>query len=381
MSWVSLATIGLFSNVFRSALALLSLVATFALFGVLQGALDNFRVAISGLEQSTDRLRITSRISQTDPLPMSHLARIASIDGVAAVVPSSYLLAYYQDRANWVGGFAIDAQSEFEVFKEFRVSHQAVEHMSRLRNGAVVGKRLADQHGWKVGDVVPLISQVHQTQDGTTHWEFEIVGLYEADNPRDARAFLVNHAYFDEHRQSGKGSVASFWVTVSNPSEVQNVARRIDAAFANSADETLSQSVADLAYSRIRQLGNVDLMVRSVVGAALLMAFFVVGNTVRQSVHQRIPEFAVLRALGFVDRQLACLVIVEVAILSVLGAGIGIAISSVVLAIVPADFGVFVMRTSTIVSAALLALVFAVACALVPTLYVHRMSVVAALRR
>lgn len=365
----------------RSVLTSLCVAAAFALFGVLQGIDDTFDSAVSGLETTSRQLFVSSRVSRTDPLPLSHLAQIDNVPGVEAAVQVTSLLGYFQEPKNWVGGFAVDVDREFAVFREFRIDSQALARIRELKTGAVIGRGLADRYGWKAGDRVPITSAVWQNAEGSNVWEFDIVGIYDAPDPRSTLAFILRYDHFDDGRTTQKGTVTSFAVRVKSAEEAQPVSRRIDALFANSASETVTQSGREMYFNRIRQLGDVKLMVRSIVTATLLLMLFVIGNAIRQSVDERMWEFGVLQSLGFSRTRVVTFVVIEALALAATGCVMGIAIASMLITAVPEQLGDFSMPAITIAKAVLIAVGVAVASSLQPAWRILRLPVVNALRR
>lgn len=376
-----LAGAGVARHPMRSVLTVLCVAAAFALFGVLQGINDTFDGAVEGLDSLARQLIVTSRVSRTDPLPISHLAQIERTPGVVAVVPVTSLLGYYQESRNWVGGFAVDVDREFAVYSDFRVDEAALARIHELRNGAIIGRGLAERYGWKVGDRVPITSFVWQTSKGSNAWEFDIVGIYDAKEPSAAQAFILRYDYFDEERRQQEGTVSSFVARVGSAGEAQAVGRRIDALFANSAGETLTQSGREMYFNRIRQLGDVKRMVHAVLAATLLLMLFVITNTVRQSSDERMWEFGVLQSLGFSTSSVVALVAVEALTLVAAGAVIGLAAASVLITLVPQSFGKFDLPSSTLLKGVLICCAVALVSASQPAWRIVRLPVVSALRR
>jgi putative ABC transport system permease protein len=378
---MDVALAGIAKHPTRSVLTALCVSAAFALFGVLQGINDTFDGAIAGLETISRQLFVTSKVSRTDPLPISHLAQIEAIPGVEAAVQTAFLLGYFREEKNWVNGFAVDMDKELAVFNEFRADSDALARIRELKTGAIIGRGLADRYGWKAGDRVPLTSLVWETPEGSYTWEFDIVGIYDAPDPRTTQAFLLRYDYFDERRTMGKGTVSSFAVRVRSADEAKPVAQRIDAAFANSAGETVTQSGREMYFNRIRQLGDVKLMVRSVLTATLLLMLFVITNTIRQSADERMWEFGVLQSLGFSRANVISLVVIEALTLAAAGAVVGVAAASVLISVVPEEFGEFALPVATLTKAALIAIAVAVVSALQPGWRILRLPIVNALRR
>jgi putative ABC transport system permease protein len=373
MNFVKLATSGLRRNRMRVLLNMLSISFAFALFGVLVGVDQSFDDTIVGLDSDSRRLFVASRVSQVDQLPLAYLEKIKGIKGVRAVVPSTRLLAYFQDPANWIGGFAVEPAAEFAVYDELRVPVDQIRAMSMTRTGAIVGRQLAEAHQWKIGDKVPLISPVWQRSDGASHWVFDLVGIYDAPDPSLGRSFLFNYAYFNEARAFARDTVGTFIVGVEAGEDPRRVSSAIDEAFANSADETLTLSGKETRRNRLRQLGDIKLVVTSVVGATLVLLFFLIANEMRQSMDNRVGEFAMLRAIGFTGGYISALVVAEALILMLSGAVLGFMVAAQMITMLPKDVGEFELPLRTLGTGFGIAITLALASALVPALRASRL--------
>ena len=170
------------------------------------------------------------------------------------------------------------------------------------RTGMIVGRNLANQYGWKIGQKVPIASNIFPQQDGSKNWTFDLVGIYDGkdeDWQRSTNAGWINFAYFDEANQFGRGMAGTYTIKLADPEQAEQVARTIDAMFENSPDETKTQTEKDFNIGFIRQIGDIGLIVRWILFAVFFTLLLVVGNTIAQSVRERIPELAILKTLGF----------------------------------------------------------------------------------
>jgi putative ABC transport system permease protein len=79
--------------------------------------------------------------------------------------------------------------------------------------------------------------------------------------------------------------------------------------------------------SELQFVGDANFFTHAVVGAVFFMPLFITGNTMMQSIHERIPEFAVLKTLGFSDKKVLCLVIAESVLLCLFAAVTGLLLS------------------------------------------------------
>src|SRR6185503_15981655 len=196
---------GLFRKKTRTVLTLLSIVVAFALFGLLQAVQVAFESGADAAD--TMRLLTTARYSIIEPLPMSYLRRIEQVPGVVGVASADWFGAKYQNESNAFPVFAVDPARYLDMYPEFTIEPAQREAFSRTRTGAVAGKRLADRFGWKVGQKLPISSEIHAKADGSMSWEFDLVGIIDADDPAvrgNTDMVLINVAYFDEARQIGR---------------------------------------------------------------------------------------------------------------------------------------------------------------------------------
>jgi putative ABC transport system permease protein len=315
----------------RTIFTLLSVVVAFLLFGVLE-TVDHAFSHPSGGASGADKLVTMNKYSITLPLPFTDVQQIRSVPGVEEVTWLTWFGGYYQESKNFVFALPIDTDTYFNLHKdEFIVSDAEMQAFRDTRTGGLVNVALMKKFGWKVGDKVPLHSTIWTQKDGSLDWTFDVVGTFDAKDPtqasQQASSLLFHYELFDEGRSFGKGNVGWIEERVADPSQASDVANRIDALFANSPDETKTQPAKDFAMAFIKQLGDVGFVLRAILGAVFFTLLFLTGNTMMQSVRERVPEFAVLKTLGFSDAAVLGLVMAESLLLCVAAALVGLALS------------------------------------------------------
>ena len=314
----------------RTILTLLSVVTAFLLFGLLQAVNVMFSAGADFV--GATRLVTQARVSFTTSLPMRLLPEIESIPGIKAVMWQQWFGAVWQENTQ-LFFFATDPARLHTVYPEYVMPDEQWKAFEQTRTGMIVGRILADKHGWRIGDKVPILSNIFPQKDGSKAWTFDLVGIYDgkdADWQRNTNLGWINYAYFDEANQFGSGMAGTFTLSLADPDQAEQTAQAIDARFENSPDETKTQTEKDFNIGFLRQIGDIGLIVRWILFAVFFTLLLVVGNTIAQSVRERIPELAILKTLGFTDRSVLGFVLAEAAAMCAIGGLVGLAIATLI---------------------------------------------------
>jgi putative ABC transport system permease protein len=362
----------------RTIFTLLSIMIAFLLFGLLQGV--NAWLNAFGTGSNANRLYVVSRVSQIQPLPSAYLHQIQAVPGIRQATYVAGITAFYQEKSNNLLALATDVKTFFSLYPEWQVAPEQLAAMSRTRAGAIVAAPLMRTFGWKIGDRIPLRTSVMK-QDGSADWDFEIVGIYDVpSSPTEANRILVNYAYFDEARRLERGTAWAFVLAVDDPTRSAQICAAVDALFVNSAYETVTQDEKAYVQGQLRQLGDVGLMANAIVAAVLFTLLFLTGNTMMQSVRERTPELAILKTVGFSDRAVTVLVLIESVLLCVLAASLGLAAAAAVFPVAAALGIAGSALPPKVVGAGLaIAVVLALASGLPPAWRAQRLVIVNAL--
>ena len=309
----------------RTALTILSVLIAFLLFALLN-AVGHALTAGAPLS-AAQRLVVIDKISLINLLPISYGNKIAAIPGVRAVTHATWFGGYYQDPKNQFGQFPTDAEAYFDIYPELELLDEQFEAFMNNRTGAIVGEALAEQYGWKVGDRIPISATIWTKKDGGRTWEFDLEGIFTTSDPRGTTAFMLfQYDYFNEARQFGDGLVGWYVLSVAGGADPVEVANAIDAEFANSPRETETSTEQAFVASFAKQYGNIALIVQLILGAVFFTLLLVTGNTMAQSVRERVPELAVLKTVGFKDGTVLGIVMAESILIMVIGGGLGLGI-------------------------------------------------------
>jgi putative ABC transport system permease protein len=372
---------GLWRKRARTILTMLSIVVAFLLFGLLQGINQGIK---SGLgDSSNDRLWTTSRMSSISAMPISLLEGIKSVKGVREVAHISFFGGYYQDAKNTLPAYATNIDAFAAVYPELRITAANISAMKTTRAGALLGRPLAKKYNWKVGDKVPVGTTIWTDKNGSNSWSFDIVGIFDPD-PRFANSplgsgFWLNYEFWDEGRAFGNHTVHQYITAIDDPTHAVAVAAAIDKLNENSPQETRTQTENAALQSQLKQLADIDFIANAIVGAVMFTLLFLTGNTMMQSVRERIPELAVLKTLGFSSFTVCVLVLLESLLLCLAAAVVGLLLSAVAMRIVGSALGTGSIPPAVVVDGFAIAVLLAMISGLAPALRAQRLNIVDAL--
>jgi putative ABC transport system permease protein len=380
MKYLPLICAGLMRKKLRSLLTMLSIMIAFLLFGLLQGVNSAFSNSVEGAH--LDRLVVQGKISLTEQLPLAYEDRIAHVPGVTGVTFATWFGGYYQDPKNNIFTYPVEVATYFKVFPDIELPADQMAALAKIRMGAVIGRALARKYGWKIGDTIPIKSAIWIKKDGRSDWRFTVVGIFRqpSDEGQEQRV-LFNNDYFDEGRAMAKGTVGWYNVRIDAPAHATAVAQSIDRLFANSDHETKTVSEKEFMLSFIRQLADVNFIVSAIIGAVFFTLLFLTGNTMMQSVRERIPEFATMKAIGYSSGVMLSMVIAEGLILALMAAILGLSLSALAFPAMKTFLGVAALPPSVIGLGLLYAVLLALVTGLLPGMRVVRLNIIQGLAR
>lgn len=387
MKYLHLVWASLFRRKTRTVLTLVSIIAAFLLFGLLDAVRTSFAQAGQSANGAA-RLQTGSKLSFIQLLPQSLQAQIGRVDGVKSVTYANWFGGAYQDPHNQVFSFAVPP-NYLDLYPEVAVTEAERKAFNETRTGALVGERLAQRFHWKVGDRVPLQSTIFPDRQGSKNWQFDIVGILHATDKKSGgffdQMFLLNWKYFDDTTPYNQGQVGWYVTRVADVNQADRIAKGIDALSANSDHETRTQTEQAATASWMKQLADIGLIVSSIMGAVFFTLLLLSGNTMMQAVRERTSEIAVLKTIGFSSRSVLAMVLAESVLLLVLGGIVGLALATVVIPAVSAGSGGMlnlpsVGASSWVLGLALMALIGVLVGAL-PAWNAMRLNIVDALAR
>jgi putative ABC transport system permease protein len=385
MKFLSLVWSNLKRKKLRTALTLLSIIVAFLLYGLLCTLKTSLTggVAMAG----ADRLVVRHKVSLIMSMPSSYKARMERIPGVATAADFTWFNGIYQNEKNpSFGSFPTDPEKLLDVYPEILLPEDQKQAWLKTRNGAVVGRSLANRkdYKWKIGDRIKLTSPIWRHK-GDGAWEFDIVGIYDgAKKNTDTTGFYFRYDYFDEGRQNGEGTMGWFGVRVTDPNRAGEIAAAIDAEFANSPYETKAEPEGAFMQGFAQQIGDIGKILIYILSAVFFTILLVAGNTMAQAVRERTQELGVLKALGFTNQRVLVLVLIESCVIACLGGFLGLGLAWALTlggSPVPTMLPIFYLPGGYIMIGVGLVFALGLTAGILPAIRAMRLQIAAALRR
>jgi putative ABC transport system permease protein len=365
---------------------IVSILIAFMIFGVLAGVYASYTAGED--RAADDRLVVVNKVNFTQPLPYAYYNRVRSVPGVRKATYAIWFGGYYQDPKNVLIVMAVEPETYTDIFsRDFDLAPEARQAFIRQRDSAIVGADMAKKWGWKVGDRVPVSSNIFSQKNGGGHvWDFSIVGIFTGKAEQNGTDLMFfQYDYFDETRSFLKDTIGWLVLQTENPADNDRVAKAIDAMFVNSTAETSTDTEKAFNKAFAAQFGNIALIVILVVGAAFITILMIVGNTMALSIRERTREIGVLKTLGFSGSHVLGLVLGESVLLALLGGLPGLALAWGITASlrpsVSAFLPGFALTPGIAAEALVLMLVLGVVTGIAPALSAWRLRISTALGR
>jgi putative ABC transport system permease protein len=377
----------IFKNIFRAklrtSLTVIGLIIAIVAFGLLQTVVDAWYAGSNAA--SASRMVTRNAISLVFPMPIYYRERIKGVDGVKAVTMSNWFGGIYKEPQNFFPQFAVDHENYFDLYTEFLMPPEQLLAFKADRRGAAVGRKLADQFGWKIGDKIPIRGTIY-----SGNWEFTIRAIFDGkEETTVTRQFLFRFDYLNEEVKKRfprrADQVGIFIIEAKDPTRVADIAKAVDAEFKNSLAETLTESEKAFQLGFVAQSEAIVMAIRVVSFVVIIIIMAVVANTMAMTARERLSEYATLKALGFSPWFVAALIFGEALMLTMLGALLGIILTFPIakaFAASPAGtiFVAFRVSETTVLLQFACALAVGVIAALVPSVRSAKVKIVDGLR-
>jgi putative ABC transport system permease protein len=365
----------------RTILTLVGMAVAILAFCLLRTVVDAWYAGVAG--SAPDRLVTRNSVSLIFTLPISYRTRILQVPGVREVVYANWFGGVYIDERHFFPRIAVGPQSYFDVYPELVISPAELKAFWRQRNACIAGRKIAEKYGWKIGDTITMNGNIYPGE-----WSFVLRGVYHgATKTTDETQFLFRWDYLDETLRKTApreaGQIGWYIVQVQDPTKAGAISSSVDALFASSLAETLTET------EKAFQLGFVA-MTEAIVIAIRIVSFVVIGvillilaNTMAMAARERMSEYAVLKTMGFGNLFLTILISGESVVIAMLGGVLGMMLSFPSASIFSSKMGsllpVFHISGKTLVMSSILSIVIGLLASVFPAWRASRVHIAEAL--
>ncbi len=366
----------------RTALTIIGMAIAVMAFAVIRTAIEAWYSQASA--SSPDRLVTNNNVSIIFTLPISYQSKIADVPGVETVAHAQWFGGIYVDAKNFFPKFGVEAEPYLKMYPEFIIPPDQREQFLKERNACLIGRRLADRFGFKVGDQIRIVGDIYPGD-----WDFVVRGIYTgAKENTDEASMIFHYQYIDERMRvespGRAGQVGWFMIQIDDPGKAAQISQQIDEMFKNSAAETKTQTEEAFALSFIAMSGSIIAGMQIISVMVIGIILLVLANTMAMTARERISEYAVLKTLGFGNGKIVGLIFGESLFIACLGGALGVALTFPIVTLMKiglsAYFSAFPMPALTFILAGGSAIVVGVLAAIFPAMKAMRTSIVDGLR-
>ena len=285
----------------------------FCFVGSIQSGLDD----LIG-QQEADRSLIVFQKNKfcpaTSQLPEVYADAILEIDGVREVVPIQVFTNNCRASLDVVVFYGMPPEKVHEV-RDFTLASGSWDTFSSQQDAALIGSAVARRRKISTGDTFSI-----------GEYSVRVAGIYDSENQAEENYIYTHLDYLQRGDDaSSDGLVTQFEIVLRESADAAMVQEQVDTLFAVGQVETDTRMKG--AFQQ-KSLGDLMQMIRmsgylgyGCVGLLLVLLM----TTTLMSVQDRIKEHAVMKTLGYSRSNVFSIVLLETAIIGIIGGAIGIA--------------------------------------------------------
>ena len=379
----------IFRNAFRhrlrSILTIAGIATAVMAFGLLRTVIGAWNAGVKNA--AVNRMIVRNRVSFIFPLPITDLQQLERAPGVSAVSWANWFGGVYGNSAdfkNFWPRLAVDPATYFTLYPEFVVPPDQLAAFQRERNSCIIGRKLAAEKGFKIGDVITMDGDIYPGR-----WEFVVRGIYTGKEPStDEKQQFFQWDYLSEQvkqREPGRNVDAGWYILrVGDAGQMPTVSATIDTAFTNSQAPTKTESEKAFQQGFVSMSSTIITSLQVVSFVIIGIILLVLANTIVMAVRERTREYAILKTLGFTGRHIAIFILGESLVIGILGGMLGLLLIYPMVQGVKQGFSAFfpVIGVSAFTAVLVLgvAALSGLAAAALPTVRAVRLPIVTGLR-
>ena len=365
----------------RSILTLASTAVSMAILALLVALYQGLFFMEDVSDAGALRLITRHKVALTQPLPISHMAKIRAVPGVEEISPYSWFQGKYGDNkiSEQFARLAVDTEHIFAIFPDFTMPPEQMEAFKKNRTGCAVAEVIAERLKIKLHDRIVIVGDIYPVR-----LELTVEAIFK--HPENAEQVFFHQEYLGELLKDYpdyRDLVSTYIVRANNVKDMPRIARAIDEQFANSPYPTRTESEKEFVRAFLAFLGNLKVYLGAICGAVTFTILLVSANAISMSVRERTRETAIMRALGYTPGEILACILGESVVVSVLGGVVGLALGAVLVKMLSAvTAGLVNLRLSWVAIVIVLgvALLVGLVAAVVPALVTARKNLVESLR-
>jgi putative ABC transport system permease protein len=270
-----------------------------------------------------NRIIVMNSQGFTGRVPITMVREVASMDGVIAATPFSWFGGKYAEETIPFAQFGVDASKVLTVYEELKVPAAQVVAWQQDKAGCLVGRKLAEDRGLKLGDPLPLKGDIYPVDLKLT-----IRAIYDGTAQTDRRMCMFHWDYLDEALRRDRpdqdvGNASMVVAKCKSPDGMATICRKIDDSSRNSDTPTRTQSEEAFALMFDDMMGDLKGIMQAIGLAVCFALIFVSGNAMAMALRERTTEIAVLKAIGYGSQLILFLVLTEAMLVSAAGGILG----------------------------------------------------------
>ena len=276
-------------------------------------------------ETPNDRVLVLPKRGWRGGLPRRYTDDVRATQGVRQALGVRWAGLKLPGKDNvFFASQALDAEPFIAMHHELVAPEAEKQAFVADQATVFVGRELAREQGWKVGDRIVFQSRAYPGE-----WALTVAGIYESVRGEWAKRQIWMH--YDQLNRAlpldERDRLQFITAQLLEPSHGAAVAKAIDLHFDASPVRTLSMEDRVLTAANVGRIGAVLAALDFVSYLILLVVLAILANTLSLNVRERMREFGVLRAIGFGPKHLYLLVLGEAAVLGLAGAALGLVLT------------------------------------------------------
>lgn len=336
MKYAPLVLKHLRKNWIRTLSTVLALAVCIFLICTLQTVVDAVNYGLNSGNAS--RLVTRHYVSLVFNIPRTYEAKILAVPGVKnASIVTWFGGVYKGDFKYFFANLAVEPEKFLQIYPEVQLPEDQKQAWFNDMRGCIVGRKLAEKYGWKVGSTFQLESFIPPYRVGHP-FEFVVSGIYDTD-PVKYPGTDLNVMYFNDkylYESTGRTvEVGTYSVLIDDPLKAGTISKAIDATFENSDRQTKTETEQQFRASFVAMAGNLALLLNVIGLAVAFTILLVTANTMSIAVRERQQEIGVLKTLGFSSGLVMALILSEALLLGVMGGLLGLLFAKGAISVLP----------------------------------------------